>query len=156
MRRCFFAFLLLTGTLWALPAQTAVADEIGNIREEWARDLHDKQLDRIMKLYAPDAVFLSPDGSRVTREAAIRELMKKVMSAVTSNIALSGITTESSGNLAYDSGSYKETLVPTAGGPSQEMQGHYVIVFKRQADGKWRIIQQVWTVVGAPEIPAIK
>ena len=118
--------------------------------------MHAKQLDQILTLYAPDASFLPPTSARFTGQAAIRGLFKSVMDAVTSNITLHSIATESSGDLAYDSGDFQETLVPTAGGPNQEMRGSYVMVLKRQADGQWRIVQHVWTMVGTEVLPAAK
>lgn len=137
----------------AQPVPHSVALELSELRSEWARDLHAKHLAEILNLYAPDAVFLAPDGSRVTGQVAIRDLMKSVMSAVTSDLLFRNINAESDGKLAYDSGDYRETLTPVAGGPAKELHGSYLMVLKRQADGKWRIVQQVWTLAGADANP---
>jgi len=83
----------------------------------------------------------------------IRGLFKNVMDTVTSELTLHSLVTESSGDLAYDSGSYSETLVPVKGGPNQQFQGDYLTVFRRQKGGKWLIIQQVWTFAGNDVIP---
>lgn len=42
------------------------------------------------------------------------------------------------------------------GGANQNFQGDYLIVFKRQSDGKWLIVQQVWTFAGNEIIPQAK
>jgi ketosteroid isomerase-like protein len=118
--------------------------------------LHAKQLDQILLLYAADAAFLSPSGGRYTGRAGIRGLFKSVMDAVTSDITFHSIVTETSGDLAYDSGDYRETLVPVKGGPDQHFQGDYLIVFRRQTDGKWLIVQQVWTFAGNEILPQTK
>jgi ketosteroid isomerase-like protein len=55
------------------------------------------------------------------------------------------LVTEISGNLAYDSGDYLETIIPGSGVAKTELKGNYVIVFKRQPSGKWLIIEHVWT-----------
>jgi len=130
-----------------------VANAIAIIREQWVRELHDKQLDLIVAHYAPDAAFLSPSGGRFTGPAAIRGLFKNVMDTVSSNLTLHSMVTESSGDLAYDSGDYTETLVPMKGGPDQHFQGDYLMVFKRQKDGKWLIVQHTWTFAGTDIIP---
>jgi uncharacterized protein (TIGR02246 family) len=140
----------------AKPDKSTVLGELTRIREQWVRDLHAKQLDEIMMFYAPDASFLTGNGMRFTGLDAIRGLFKNVMGAVTSNLTLNSVLIESSGDLAYDSGDYKETLVPASGGPSQEYKGSYVIVFKRQADGRWLIVQHVWTLLGADVVPSEK
>ena len=42
-------------------ASTLVA--LARIREAWVQDLRNKQLEPILKLYAPDAVFLQPPAN---------------------------------------------------------------------------------------------
>jgi ketosteroid isomerase-like protein len=138
------------------PRASSVAEELAKLREQWVRELHDKQLDPIIALYAPDAAFLSPSGGRFTGQGAIRGLFKTIMDTVTSNLTLHSMVTESSGDLAYDSGDYTETLVPTKGGPDQHYQGDYLMVFKRQKDGKWLIVQHVWTFAGNELLPPSK
>jgi uncharacterized protein (TIGR02246 family) len=148
MQVCRLLFLLLAvGANSFSPAQQPSRDveAIARIRTEWTIDLHSKQLDQIVMLYAPDAVFLPPSGERIAGRAAIRELTGNVMAKLTSNISLHSMVTEHSGNLAYDSGEYSETVVKTADGSKTDLQGSYLMVFKRQADGKWLIALQMWT-----------
>jgi ketosteroid isomerase-like protein len=47
-------------------------------------------------------------------------------------------------------------LVPTKGGPDQHYQGDYLMVFKRQKDGQWLIVQHVWTFAGNELLPPSK
>src|SRR5215469_6032265 len=124
---------------------SSVQDGIAKIRLDWARNLHEKHLDQLVMLYAPDAVFLSSDVGRVTGREAIRELSKNIMATFTSDLTFHSIKTENSGDLAYDSGEFSETLVKLADGSKTEDHGDYVMVFKRQPDGNWLITQQMWT-----------
>ena len=154
-RRLLVASLTLLIALVAppLPAQSGqstAADEIARLRSEWAKNLLAKKLDQIVALYAPDAVFLQPSGDRVTGRAAIRDLCKNIMATFTSDISLHSIATEHSGDLAYDSGDYRETLVKVSDGIQIEVQGNYLMVFKRQSDGTWLIAEQMWTLVTPP------
>jgi uncharacterized protein (TIGR02246 family) len=96
-------------------------------------------------LYAPDAVFLTGTGDRISGRAAIRALFKSAMAAHTSDLTPRSLVTEVSGNLAYDSGEYSETITPASGVASSELKGNYLIVFKRQRNGKWLIIEHMWT-----------
>jgi uncharacterized protein (TIGR02246 family) len=124
---------------------SSATEAIAKIREEWAKDLHAKQLEPLVMLYAPDAVFLQPTGERIVGREAIRELCRKVMAAMTSDISLRSAVTEHSGDLAYDSGEFSETLVSVTDGSKTDARGSYLMVFKRQADGRWLILEQVWT-----------
>jgi len=128
-----------------IPKPSTAADAIARIRTEWTRDLHSKKLDAIVMLYAPDAVFLTPNGERFTGRPAIRELCRKAMDTFTSDLTFHSIVSEGSGNLAYDSGDFWETLVKLSDGSKSEGRGNYLMVFKRQPDGNWLIAQQVWT-----------
>lgn len=121
------------------------ADAIATLRIEWAHDLHDKKLDQIVLLYAPDAVFLPPNGARIAGRDAIRNLTKQAMDAFTSDLTFQSMNFDSSGTLAYDSGEYRETLTNATDKSVSHGQGNYLMVFKRQPDGKWLIVQQVWT-----------
>lgn len=140
---CFLAAVLLPFA----PNQksSSAADAIAQVRAEWVKDLHDKKLDEFAMLYTPDAVFLPPNGERISGRPAIRELTRNVMGIYTSNLVFHSITVEQSGDLAYDSGDFRETLLTISDGSTIEGKGNYLMVFKRQSDGKWLITQQVWT-----------
>jgi ketosteroid isomerase-like protein len=72
------------------------------------------------------------------------------MSTFNSDLALHSQNLETSGDLAYDSGDFQETLTITATGAKITSKGSYIIVFKRQPSGSWQIVQQVWTGTPPP------
>jgi len=113
---------------------------------QWAEYWRQKKLDDVVALYAPDAVFLTGTGDRFSGRNAIRAVFKTAMEGHTSDLTPRSLVTEISGNLAYDSGDYLETIIPASGVAKTELKGNYVIVFKRQRSGKWLIIEHVWTV----------
>src|SRR5271170_5744655 len=45
--------------------QSSTLATLAKLREAWVQDLHNKQLESILKSYAPDAVFLQPNGDRI-------------------------------------------------------------------------------------------
>jgi len=125
------------------PKPLADIELIEHVREDWVSDWNAKRLDDIIKLYEPDAVFLRPTAPRTTGTPAIRELFENVLATNTPHIAFHGITLEGSGNLAYDSGTYDETITTPHGVVTAH--GDYLLVFKRQSDGRWRIAAQAWS-----------
>ena len=118
---------------------------LAEIREAWVRDLHDKQLEPILKFYAPDAAFLQPNGDRITGTAALRNLFQGIMASFDSNLTLHSLGVETSGDLAYDSGEFVESLTNIASGAKISSKGSYIIIYKRQTAGGWQIVQHVWT-----------
>ena len=139
------AALLVTAGLGQNQQAPSPGDAIARLRVEWAKDLHDKKLDQIVALYASDAVFLPPYGERIVGQASIRELTKKAMDAFTSDLTFQSLNLEYSGNLAYDSGEYRESLTNASDGGVSHGQGNYLMVLKRQPDGSLVIAQQAWT-----------
>jgi uncharacterized protein (TIGR02246 family) len=143
---------VLTGSSGAQPnaksqPRKSAADDIAKIPAMWAKTLQAKQMDQLAALYTPDAVFLKPSGERVTGREAIRDACKKIMDTFSSDFTFHSLASDVSGNIAYDSGEYSESLVKISDQTRAEVQGNYLMIFKRQADGKWLIAQQMWTLV---------
>ena len=139
------ALLALSCAHVADRAEDTVVDigVIEHVREDWAANWNAKRVDEIMRLYEDDAVFLQPNAARTTGAPAIRALFARVLMTNTPHIEFHGITIEGSDNLAYDSGTYDETI--TSNGSTRRTKGDYLFIVKRQANGRWLIVHQAWT-----------
>jgi ketosteroid isomerase-like protein len=129
-------------------ASTIVA--VAKIREAWVQDLRNKQLEPILKFYAPDAVFLQPNGDRITGAAALRTLFQNIMATFNSDLTLHSQNLETSGDLACDSGDFQEILTTIATGAKITSKGSYIMILKRASDGSWKIIQHAWMGTPSP------
>jgi len=98
-----------------------------------------------MTLYAPDAIFLPAQGNAWHGKAEIRKQCAALLKVYDPHIELTSEHAESSGALAYDTGTYEETIDPVKGGKSIHAKGGYLFIFKRGRDGRWRIVEQSWT-----------
>jgi ketosteroid isomerase-like protein len=130
--------------------QASTLVTLAKIREAWVQDLRTKQLEPILKFYAPDAVFLQPTGERITGSAALHTLFQTVMATFNSDLTLHSQNLETSGDLAYDSGDFQETLTSIATGAKITAKGSYIIIFKHQPNGSWQIVQHAWTGTPPP------
>lgn len=155
-RRLPASLILATVLAWSLRANTTNGHQastlatLAKIRETWVQDLRTKQLEPILKLYAPEAAFLQPNGERISGSAAIRSLFQTIMSSFDSDLTLQSHNLETSGDLAYDSGTFEEVLTNIASGAKITSKGSYVMIFKREPHGSWQIVQQVWTGTPPP------
>ena len=154
-RRAAAAFLIVTTMLTPTFSPAAAANPqastivaIAKIREAWVQNLRTKQLEPILKFYASDAVFLQPNGDRITGAAALRNLFQNIMATFNSDLTLHSQSLETSGDLAYDSGDFQETLTTIATGAKITSKGSYIMILKRGAEGSWQIIQHAW--MGTP------
>jgi ketosteroid isomerase-like protein len=154
-RRAAIVFLILAAILapnfsptsTAAP-QTSTFETFAKMREAWVQDLRTKQLEPILKFYTPDAAFLQPTGERITGSAALRTLFQNIMGMFNSDLTLHSEKLETSGDLAYDSGDFQETLTTIASGAKITAKGSYIIIYKRQSNGSWQIAQHAW--MGTP------
>lgn len=91
-------------------------------------------------LYTEDAVFVAPGAPAVQGRAALLE-MAQAMKPL-SSISIKPIRTEGSGRLAvvYAHGSWVSGRVPGAGSVSNV---RVIIVWRKEADGQWRIAQEM-------------
>jgi len=119
--------------------------QVAQVRIQWAQLLNAKQIGPIMNLYTPDAVFLQPTGQRVNGAPAIRAMTEKIWTIINPNISLRSVTTKVSGDMAYDEGSFQETITTISTGAKQQTQEQYLMIFKRDTHGRWLIVEQVWT-----------
>jgi ketosteroid isomerase-like protein len=139
------AAILAAGFSGRVAAQDSTVVTLGKLREAWVGDLRAKRLEPILKSYTADAAFLQPSGERITGAPALRGLFQMIMSTFDSDLTLHSRNLEASGELAYDSGDFEEALTVIATGAKINSKGSYIIIYKRQANGSWLIVQQVWT-----------
>ena len=140
--------LLFLGLINAIAASAnSQADTVAQTRDKWLAAFKSKEVASAVAFYASDAAFLQPTGDRIEGRKAIRELYEKVVSTFDTNLTLINHSLEASGDLAYDSGEYEETLTNRATAQKEYYRGQYLMVFRLGPEGQWRIIQHVWTVV---------
>jgi uncharacterized protein (TIGR02246 family) len=94
--------------------------------------------------YADDAVVMSP-GSEAWRgkDAVQRGFAGMARSMTVKDFTLKTDDVMAAGDLAVESGSYEMTIQPR-GGREMKDKGKFVVVWKRQADGSWKIVRDVY------------
>ena len=153
------ALLVVPAAFLSFSSIRRLPTDVTAITQQWARAWNAKQLDATLELYAPDAAFLTAEGGRYVGLPAIRKLFQQGLDSADPSITLHTLSSSVSSRLAYDSGEFSEVLTFTgkaqplvdAGsktpppGSKLSVQGYYLIVFRRQPDGHWRIAQHMWS-----------
>jgi uncharacterized protein (TIGR02246 family) len=126
------------------PPDTRAADEaaIRAATKEWSSGATAKDAEKFASFYAEDATLMLGNVPDLKGATAIRETAGGMMQDA--NFALSFETTAvqvaRSGDMAYELGTYSVTTTnPKTKKPATE-KGNYVVVWKKQADGKWKAI----------------
>jgi uncharacterized protein (TIGR02246 family) len=126
----------------AAPPDTRAADEatIRTADADWAKFAAAKDLDKCMSYYVDDAVMFTPGVPAVVGKDNIRKVVEQMLAAPTLQMTFSDQTVEvaRSGDLAVDRGSYQSTVTDKKG-KATTSGGKFVLVWKKQADGSWKI-----------------
>jgi uncharacterized protein (TIGR02246 family) len=110
-------------------------------------------VDQVAATYAEDAVLLPPGAPPVKGRTAIREFWNGFLQPYTVVLTLGTDQIEGRGDLAYVVGHYHMVTTPKAKGtPAQAPEdGKFLEVFKRQADGRWRYVVDMYSSNAAPK-----
>ncbi len=93
--------------------------------------------------YTEDATMLPPNSPAVRGKQAIEADYKHVFATGVRNLSLDTVEVSSDGNLAYHVGTYSVD-VPSKDGTTMRDTGKEVDIYKRQADGSWKLHVETW------------
>lgn len=136
----------------------AAEDEIRALDVAWAKSAGARDLDAVVSYYSEDAQVLAPNAPIATTKAAIREgwagLLGPEMSLTWKDTK---IEVAQSGELAYLVGAYMLEIKDAKGQVTTD-KGKLLEVWKKQADGKWKVVADVFNsdLPLAPPPPAKK
>jgi ketosteroid isomerase-like protein len=116
---------------------------------EWSQSA--KDVDKFVSYYSPDASVYAPGMPVVTGAGPIRETFAKLSSTPGFSLQFSPTKAEvsASGDIGYITGTYEMTVNDAAGNPMTE-KGKYVEVWKKQADGQWKVAEDIFNADTAP------
>jgi ketosteroid isomerase-like protein len=121
---------------------TRAADEAA-IREAdmaWAKVAGAKDLEATLSYYADDAALLPPNEPIATGKEGVRKVWTALMGLPGFAVSWAPVTVEvaRSGDLAYTRGTYELSMNNPKGEPMKD-RGKYIEVWRKQADGKWKV-----------------
>lgn len=93
----------------------------------------------VRSFYAEDALFLPPDEPLLRGREEIREFWTGRVEEGLLEFSLDPLTIESSGDLAYEVGTFMLTIRHHYGGPLRQ-HGKYMVVYRRGPDATWRAV----------------
>ena len=143
---CLAPLLLLSACNQQTTADTRAAAESA-VREtdaQWSKTAGTNDLDGTVSYYSDDASILPPNAPIATGKQAIRAVWATMLTPDTTvSWQVSKADVARSGDLAYVMGTY-QIAGKNPKGKSQEDHGKMVEVWKKQADGKWKTVADIF------------
>jgi uncharacterized protein (TIGR02246 family) len=103
--------------------------------------------------YADDALIFNPGQPVVKGKAAQQAMFAQMMAGATFsdlNLKMTDVVVSEAGDLAVEHGTYSWTITPK-GGAAMADTGKFLVVWKKQADGGWKIIRDIINTDLAPK-----
>jgi uncharacterized protein (TIGR02246 family) len=130
------------------PAGFSAEDEaaIRAVDAEWARAFAAGDANALTAVYSSDASLLPPNEP-VAKGEAMKKYNADMLNGFSGPIELTTTFVEGRGDLAYAVGTYRAKLTPKKAGakPLPIEDGKYLEVLKKQADGSWKIVYDMWS-----------
>jgi ketosteroid isomerase-like protein len=119
-------------------SQADVVSAIEAMNERFVRQFNAGDVDGVVGgFYAEDADLLAPDAPMVSGRHQVRDAIQGMVDGGMADLTIETVKIDVSGDMAYRIGRY------TAGKPTPD-SGKFVEVHRRQADGSWRCVADIF------------
>ena len=136
----------------AEPADTAqIEAQIKENETRWNHAYAKRDAAALATMYADDAAIANPDSELVSGKQAIAEAVQGFASDPNLRVEFRSdrVQVAASGDLAYTRGRYTMTMTNPATKAPLTTKGNYLTVWRKQADGSWKAVEDFVTT-GAP------
>jgi uncharacterized protein (TIGR02246 family) len=123
-----------------------------------AKDMAAKAFDKMAAYYTDDATLFTPGAPVASGKEAIQGMTKTLVEMdLELKFAPTKVDVAKSGDLGFTQGSYTMTSVDRKTKRRMAEKGSYVTIYRKQADGAWKIVEDINTPDSAPTlVPRIK
>lgn len=141
-------FAAFAGACAAPPAPDTRAQDEAAIRAaetEWSAAAAARDLEKSVSYYAADAVAMGPNEPKATGPAEIHKAWEGMLAVpgVKLTFQTGKVDVARDGDLAYSIGAYQMAMTGPDGAPMSD-RGKYTTVWKKQADGGWKVVVDIF------------
>jgi uncharacterized protein (TIGR02246 family) len=121
------------------------AAEIRAAVADWQKAIDARDFEKCAALYAPDASIFPPGAPVITSAEARHDFWKQFLADAAVKIRLETwrIEVARSGEIGYETGAFSATS-KDAKGRVLSSKGKNVVVWKKQTDGTWKIVADIF------------
>jgi uncharacterized protein (TIGR02246 family) len=116
-----------------------------------AKDMADKAFDKMANYYAEDATLFTPGAPAAAGKEAIKDMTKMLVTMdLELKFAPAKVDVAKGGDIGFTQGTYTMTSIDPKTKRRMSEKGSYVTLYRKQADGAWKIIEDINTPDSAP------
>jgi ketosteroid isomerase-like protein len=145
IEKLFTLTMCLAASVCLAADTKAIEQSLRDLDAQWSAAAGGKDLEKTISFYSADAIVLPANAPAATTKEAIRNTWKDLLASP--GLAISWKTTKvevaRSGDIGYTTGTYELTMNDETGKPVPD-HGKYVEVWKKHADGKWKVVADIW------------
>ncbi len=136
----------MTSIALVTPGEAAAdAKALTKLDEEWNKVAMTKDAERTVAFYTDDAIVYPPNEPAAVGRAAAKKVWASYFALP--DFAMTWKTTHAeasaSGDLGFTTGTYEFSARSADGMPFTE-KGKYACVWKKQKDGSWKAVHDIW------------
>jgi len=149
---CLFAFAMLSACQPEAPDLEAERQAILAADEAWLAAAGRKDVDQTVSYWTDDAIVLPPDMPALRGKAAIRDYIAGGFATPGFTVSWKSeeITVASDGKLAFQLATNQFTALD-ATGTLRTAHGKGVVIWRKEPDGAWRSVVDIWNGAGSSE-----
>ncbi|MCU0253049.1 MAG: SgcJ/EcaC family oxidoreductase [Acidobacteria bacterium] len=121
----------------------AHAKALAKLDDDWSAAAATRDAAKVASFYADDALAYPPGEPVAVGKAAAQKVWAAYFAEPTFKISWKTTHAEVNGDLGFTSGTYEDSFKGPDGKPVQE-KGKYLCVWKKQKDGSWKAIHDMW------------
>lgn len=125
---------------------------IDKLRAAFMENYSAGDVKRLVATYTDDAVLMPGAQQAAVGKQAIQELLAAQFEMVSVQLALTSAEVVSMGDgWAFDRGTYRSTVRFRQSGAEKSDEGNYLVLWRRQPDGSWKIARDIDSPSSTPE-----
>ena len=129
----------------AQTGNTKAAEAIRKADREWMAAYASKNVDKAAWFVAPDGAIYAPNAPATQGVDAVKKMAADMFKLPDVNLSWTPTLVEvaKSGDLGFTSGTYEFSFKDPSGKTIDD-KGKYVTVWKKQADGSWKVVRDIF------------
>ena len=127
---------------------------IADFNRRYVQAINDGDIATLSSLTTEDHIMVTPNRAPRVGKAANDAANARVFEQYEIDEVWTPVETVVAGDWAYQRGTYSVAATPKAGGPTRNTTGNFLRIYRRQPNGEWRMIRDMFNNDRPPESSA--